>query len=295
MAKYFSGRRRVGDFTLMVEGGRGRIDCRVFEQWEDIDFGTTARCGAEVPCVVEKATGLSEKATHTLKHVIEGAIGLKDVASLKEQVEKTIGREVNWTLAEKRAKTFSCRAPKCGRCTLTIYQLCRFYEIDYSRKKRFTWSDDVWDKKWTRMITERTNNHDAYPDIEEYDEACKCSEGKDAAPYDGRLIFDFDHISMRVPYRVTNHGFEAQLMYKVMAFDIDDRAVLTRGLEHGFSATVPAALIPEPLLFLGGKSEPKLEAAIIREVDESVALQGFPIAAVAAGLTLLTHSLIRDK
>src|SRR5947207_3188382 len=112
MAKYFRGKHSVGNFTQIVENGRARIDCQILEEWEDIDQSTTARCGLEGSCTVEKTIGVGEKGTYTLKGVIESTIGIKDLLSLKSQVEEAVGHEVNWSTTVTTTKTFPYKAPR---------------------------------------------------------------------------------------------------------------------------------------------------------------------------------------
>ena len=270
MARYFSGKRPIHEVSQTLENGRARIDCRIFEEWRDIDHSTTARCGFEGSCTVDKTVGLGEKAIHTLKGSIESAIGVTGLLDLKSQVEEAVGREVNWNTELRTTKTFPYKAPKCGRCTLTIYQLYRIYEFDYWRKKRFTWAQEAWDKKWFRTLTEPTNNHDAFPDFEQYDDTCGCTNKEDPPPHDGHLSFDFGHISFRVPYRLTGDGFQVQILDKVAQFTVPGRADLLRGLDHGLITTLSVSLIPEPLQFLGEISEGELEVRVQKYEDSNV-------------------------
>jgi len=266
MAKYFCGRRQVGQFEKLVENGRGRIDCEIFEEWVDIDLSTTAYCGAGGSCVVERSVGLSEKVVHTLKSVIEASIGIKDLLSLKSQVEETIGREVNWSVTDKATKTFTYNAPKCGRYTLVIYELTRIYVLTYYRKKLITFGKDVWTKKWSRTLPERTNNHDGFPDYEEYHEACNCPGKKESPPPDGYISFDMGRISFRAPYRLTDSGFAFHVGEKKFEFTSDNHSA--RDLDYGFSATIPASMVPEPLLFLGEVTAQKIEGRIQKYVEQ---------------------------
>jgi hypothetical protein len=262
MTKFFEGRRKVGETSQLVEDGRARVDCQIFEEWEDIDLSTTARCGQDCTCIVEKVTGISEKGSYTLKGVIENTIGVKDVLSLKAQIEEAIGREVNWNKEVKTTQTFSYKSPSCGRCTMTIYQLARIYELVYLRKKWFTWGENIWHKKWTRTIRESTNNHDALPDFEQIDDTCKCQNALEPPKFDGQLVFDFGNISFRAPYRLTEHGFEVQIIDNVATFSTTELSELSRGLEYGVTAIIPVDIIPKPLIYLGDIEASELEVHI---------------------------------
>jgi hypothetical protein len=262
MAMYFHGRKQIAAFSQSGESERDRLDWKIFEEWRDIDQGTTARCGKPGTCTIERSTGLSEKASYTLKDIVEGSFGVKDVWSMKVKVEEEIGHEINWETSIKATKTFQLQAPTCGRSALTIYQLERIYEITYFRKKWFTGSDDVWARMQTRTFVESTNNHDGLPDVENFDPLCGCPDATDPPKYDGQLSFDFGRISFRAPYRLIGKGFDAQIGNKIFAFDSTDYSALVRGLDHGLTAEIPVDLIPEPLLFLGEVAEQTLTARI---------------------------------
>ncbi|MEW9898254.1 hypothetical protein ABWL39_06435 [Chitinivorax sp. PXF-14] len=292
MARYFEGRRQVATFSHLLTDERAKVDCRIFEEWVDIDNSTTVHCGAEGQCTVEREIGLSEKATYTLKGAIESTIGIKDVLSIKSQVEESIGHEVNWSSAVRTSKTFPYRAPKCGRYTLTIYQLVRIYELTYSRKRWIAWQGEAWSQRWLRTFREGTNNHDALPDVEQFDDGCKCASPPEHAPSaDGVLVVDFGHISVRAPYRLTDDGFEVQLVDKVIAYSFTEYASIMRGLDNGLDTVLPTDLIPAPLRFLGGVHEAELEARIQRIVMEEVGtarpLEGVLIGAAAVGQLLV--------
>ncbi len=72
MATYYAGRRLVKTFSTPSASKRVRLDWKVSEEWRDIDEGTAARCGIEGTCIVEVASGISEKAMSTLKEVAGG-------------------------------------------------------------------------------------------------------------------------------------------------------------------------------------------------------------------------------
>ena len=200
MAQYFEGRKSIAIHCQSVEDGRGRLDWEVFEEWIDIDEGTTARCGMPGSCSVEKSEGISEKATETLKSVLGGTFGVKDVWSVKAELEGAIGREINWNVADKTTKTFQFEAPKCGRYSLTVYRLQRLYVISYFRKRLFSWGGEKWDFKAKHSFVEKTNTHDLMPDIDEIDPVCRCPKPAEPDQIDGYLSFDFGSISFRAPY-----------------------------------------------------------------------------------------------
>ncbi len=267
MAIYFSGQRLVKEFSQLSPNGRERLDWRVVEHWRDIDEGTATRCGVEGTCSVEVASGITEKAMSTLKEVAGGTLGLKDVWSLKYDVEQVIGREVNWEVSTKSTKTFRIQPPKCGRSALTVYQLFRTYEITTYRKKLISFSADKWLRLSTRTIDERTNNHDAIPDVLESDPRCNCKDSPPEPTFDGLLALDLGGISLRVPYRITQTGLEVQIDRRLVAFPGSDLPALMRGLENGLDIELESAYVPEPLLFLGKIGDGVLTGRMARFVD----------------------------
>lgn len=270
MATYFSGRRLLKAFSTHSPNHRSRIDWRIFEEWRDIDEGTASRCGVEGTCTVEVASGISEKSMSTLKEVAGGTLGLKDVWSLKYDLEVSIGREVNWQVSKRSTKTFRIEPPKCGRSALTVYQLFRIYEITCSRKKWFSFSDEKWIKLSTRLIEERTNNHDAIPDTVEFDPICNCPEKPSEPTFDGLMQLNFGTIGMRVPYRLTQAGLELQIDRQVISIGSTDLPALMRSLEGGLDVEVEANLVPEPLRFLGNVEDgAKLQGRMMRYTDET--------------------------
>ncbi len=271
MAIYFPGRRLLKAFSTIAPNKRSRIDWRISEEWRDIDEGTASRCGVEGTCTVEVASGISEKAMSTLKEVAGGTLGLKDVWSLKYDVEHTIGREVNWQVSQRSTKTFKVQPPKCGRSALTVYQLFRIYELTCARKKWFSFDDEKWVKLNTRTIEERTNNHDAIPDTVESDPICNCPDSPPEPVFDGLMQLSFGAIGLRVPYRLTQTGLELQIDRQIVSIDASDLTALMRRLESGLEVEVAADLIPEPLRFLGNvPDDAKLLGRMVKYAEETV-------------------------
>lgn len=271
MATYFSGRKLLKVFSTYSQNQRTRIDWRISEEWRDIDEGTSSRCGVEGTCTVEVASGISEKAMSTLKEVAGGTLGLKDVWSLKYDVESSIGREINWQVSQKSTKTFRIQPPKCGRSALTVYQLFRVYELTCARKKWFRFNDEKWVKLNTRTIEERTNNHDAIPDTVESDPICNCPDAPAEATFDGFMQLSFGTIGMRVPYRLTPAGLELQIDRQLVNVRAPNLTALMRGLESGLEIEVEANLVPEPLRFFGNvDDDTTLRGRMAKYVDETV-------------------------
>lgn len=283
MAIYFPGRRLLDEFSLLSADQRSRIDWRVFEEWRDIDEGTASRCGVEGSCTIEVARGITEKAMSTLKEVAGGTLGLKDVWSLKVDVERSIGREVNWQVSRTSAKTFRIQPPKCGRSALTIHQLFRVHELTCARRKWFSFSDEKWIRLGTRTIEERTNNHDAIPDTVEFDPVCGCPGTPQEPSFDGLMQLTFGSIGMRVPYRWTQEGLELHIDRQVVGIRAADLPTLVRRLDDELDVEVDAGLVPEPLRFLGDVKEgAKLQGRMMKHVDEAEAFSSEIVSAIDA-------------
>lgn len=291
MAVYFSGRKKIGEISVELDSGRMRIDCAIHEKWIDIDSSTTARCGSPGTCQVARTEGVSEKTSQTVEQSIGASLGLDDILKLKATIKDVFGYEVNWSHSITTTKTFNFEAPMCGRYSLVVYQLLREYDLTCLRRRRWTFRDDAWDKKWSRTIVEYTNTHDALPDVEEFDEICKSRpqcKGKDAASpfHDGLLRFDMGNASFRVPYRLTPDGFDVQILKRVISFTFTDYPVGVRGLEQGLTVSLPIQVIPEPLVFLSPPQGQEVEAQIFRYMDPDEDQTRLP-AEVLAGVTTL--------
>jgi hypothetical protein len=135
MNRYFRGRKQVGDFTLQFDKGKSILNTQIFEQWEDIDISSTARCGDKGTVKIARKIGLSTRDMTTLKGSIEASIGVQGIAQLKSQVEATIESEVSWNAETSIEKTFEFSAPECGIGSRVVYQLIRDYELDFGKNR----------------------------------------------------------------------------------------------------------------------------------------------------------------
>lgn len=255
MTPYFSGRKLIKTFSIFSPNKRSRVDCEIFEEWRDIDEGTAARCGVEGTCTIEIASGITEKAMSTLKEVAGGTLGLKDVWSLKSEVESSFGREINWQVSQKSSKTFQIKPPPCGRSALTIYQLFRIYKITSLRKSWFSFDDEKWVTLHDRTIEERTNNHDAIPDTVAVDPVCNCSNQAEPQKYIGFLQISTATVGLRVPYWTFKDKLLVQIDRKVVGIRSQDLPTIMQKLDTGYDYFMNSTLIPEPLRFLGNIPE----------------------------------------
>lgn len=261
MATYFTGRKEVGSFTMPLDDGKSSISCKIYEQWQDTDNTTTARCGDPGVIEVKKVVGITERDEQTLKSSIESTVGVKGFAEIKSQMEVSVGREIRLHVEESTSKTSTFTSPKCGRKTMFVYQLVRDYEFSYSRRK---WG---WTKSWERKIRERSNIHDFMPDIEDYDENCNCKNLPQPESFDGMVVMDMGNISVRAPYRKTTEGIEIRLDASLLKISISS--------SEDFLVKIPTAALPEMVVFLGDLSGDSVEAAFyeyynpVAEVDKN--------------------------
>lgn len=237
MATYFTERRERDQISVVLDGGKTTMTCRIFEHWEDTDNTTTARCGDPGVIEVRKVVGISERDEAVLKTQIQSMIGVKGFAELKSSIESSIKKEVNFSLEESTVKTSNFSSPDCGRKTMFVYQLIREYQFFFS--KRFL----GYTRTWERKVTERTNVHDFLPDIEEFDELCNCREPPHPTPFDGTLVIDMGSVSVRGPYRRIQNGIEVRVDNALLRIAISD--------SKDFLVDIPVAALPEMVRLLG--------------------------------------------
>ena len=231
MATYFVGRKEAASFVISLHDG-GFLNCKIFEHWEDTDNTTTARCGDPGVIELKKVVGFSRRDIETLNSSIAGSIGASGIAQIKSKIESTIQKEISWTEETSTSKTSTFSSPKCGLKTMFVYQLVRDFEFEYQRRTMF---NNI--KSWERQIRERTNVHDFFPLIEEYNEACNCPSPPKPKNFDGLLVIDMGNVSMRAPYRKTTAGIEVEIDRKVYKISIKNR--------EEFLVKIPAAALPE--------------------------------------------------
>lgn len=246
MATYFTGRKEVSSFTILLDGARASMTCKIYEHWEDTDNTTTARCGDSGVIEVKKIVGISKRDEQTLKSSIEGSIGVTGLAELKSKIEDSVKRDFNFHTEISTSKTSNFLSPQCGRKTIFVYQLIREYEFLYHQKK---WGRM---KTWERKIRERTNTHDYMPDIDEFDEVCKCKNPPRPENFDGVMVIDMGNISIRAPYRNTQKEIEVMLETSVLK-------IPTEGF-FKFPLIIPTKILPGMVVFLGDINEDNVEA-----------------------------------
>ncbi len=267
MSIYYEGRKKAGAFSYSLND-KTKIDCQIFERWEDIDCSTTARCGGTGTCEVIKKIGISESTEFSIKESIGAVLGVKGIAHLKSYAESALRKEVNWNSSTETKKTFPFSSPKCGLSTLSIYQLVREYELSFTQNR--TLRSDL---KWNRLIIERTNNHDAIPYIDNFDPSCNClPQLKELSIYDGLLTFDFGNVSFRAPYTRIAQGFRVNFIDKEFTVSTFLLSTTSRGgnsdtnpmdINRGFQVEVPREYIPEPLLFLSGIEAERISGTVM--------------------------------
>lgn len=267
MSIYYEGRKEAGAFSYSLND-KTNIDCQIFERWEDIDCSTTARCGGTGTCEVVKKVGISESTAISFKESFEAVLGVKGIAHLKGYAESALRKEVNWSASTETKKTFPFSSPKCGFSTLSIYQLVREYELTITQSR--TLRSDL---RWSRLIVERTNNHDAIPYIENFDPVCNClPKENEESLYDGLLTFDLGDVSFRVPYKTIPQGFRASCFEKEFTIstfrlgaisDEQENANSPKDISRGFQVEVPREFIPEPLIFLSGIEAERILGAVM--------------------------------
>jgi hypothetical protein len=125
MTEYFTGRRKVRDsFAAAVSPGKLRVDCTVYERWEFRMEGLCS-CGDTPPVEYEKTQGVSETRSTTVERSVEALVGAAGLLQIKGAPRESLGVEVNWSGSATEKFSDVCKAPKCGRAALVIYQRVR--------------------------------------------------------------------------------------------------------------------------------------------------------------------------
>ena len=258
MTQYFPGRRQIGEMRdLSLDSDKSKIQCTVFERWEEIGPECDLYCGAMNTFELGQTIGINKTSSETLESSIEGTIGITGIAQIKSQIKSTLGQEVNWNRSVTTKVTFTCEAPKCGRYLLVVHQLIREYELTHFRRGAWPFRSDVWDWKWDKTIVEETEKYDAIPDVTEYDERCKCPT-KDSPDYDGRLSCELGDLSIRAAYKLNASGFQVRIGNRVVSFTFMKYAAAIRGMEQGLTILLPGEVISEPLASLSGMNKGKV-------------------------------------
>lgn len=216
MTEYLTGRRKVRDsFAAAVSPGKLRVDCTVYERWEFRMEGSCS-CGHSPPVEYERTQGVSETRSTTVERSVEALVGAAGLLQIKGALRKSLGAEVNWSGSETEKFSDVCKAPKCGRASLVIYQLVREYELVIWKRGEYPYGPNVW-KQTAQTIRENISSYVGVPETTKWDKSCGCEEV--ASPeFDGRLEVDMDELCLLVPYKVEPEVLRVQIANIAVSF-----------------------------------------------------------------------------
>ena len=256
MAKFFNGRRDVGDVSVSLDQAKASVRFQVSEYWRDIDQ-TTISCGASAQLNLTRRIGIQKKEHRILESTIGGSIGIEGLASIKSQLAEKIGHEVCWEVVEEIQNTFSVTAPPEGRRTDTIYQLLREYIVNYERERYFRGKE-----RWQRIIAERTNCFNQETNRIEKDPSCFEQPVGDMppGPPGGQIEIDLGTISAQVPFELADNG-------DVRLYLGDDSLIVGYDDFIQNSFTIKQQALPKSLLFLSDAAPPAFQARASRLID----------------------------
>ena len=264
MTEYFTGRRKVRDsFAAAVSPGKLRVDCTVYERWEFRVEGS-CYCGHEPPVAYEKTQGVSETRSATVERSVEALVGAAGLLQIKGALRESLGVDVNWSGSETEKFSDVCKAPKCGRAALVIYQLVREYEMLISKRGEYPYGPNVW-KETAQTITENIGSYVGVPETTKWDRRCGCEQV--ASPeFDGRLEIDLGELCLLVPYKVQPEALHVQIANIAVSFPFL-RPGGAQQLERGMLLPMERRFLSPALQFYANLKGDSLdaEARIYRE------------------------------
>lgn len=259
MAHYHIGRIAIGNFEILSADANSRLTCSIFQKWIE-ELSDCCYCGMQSSAKLSKTVEFSTKNSSSMEGSIESSLGFSGLVQLKSKIQGVIGREVSWSRSKGIEVDFPIEAPKCGQAELTIYQMIREYEISYFVKGGYLFRRDVWDHRWSKNLTEETDNYSALPDCTEWDERCKC-EPVLSPQYDGRLSVDFGQLNLLIPYQLSQTSLKVRIANKVVTYPILSGAAVSSYLEastellYGAPLNFRSDFLPDSLMTLGGLIE----------------------------------------
>ncbi|MGA8940259.1 MAG: hypothetical protein WB439_13940 [Acidobacteriaceae bacterium] len=264
MAEYFPGRRLVRNrFAAVVFPGKLRVDCTIYERWEFRIEGSCS-CDHEAPVEYEKTRGVSKTSSVTVEKTLEALVGAPGLMQIKGALRESLGVEVNWSGSETERFSDVCKAPKCGRATLVIYQLVREYELLIWRRGQYPYGPNVW-KQNAELVSENVSSYTAVPETTRWDKRCGCDEV--ASPeFDGRLSIDMGELCLLVPYKIQPEVLQVQIANIGVSFPFM-QAEGAQQLEMGLRLPMERRFLSPALQFFANLSSESLEveAHIFRE------------------------------
>jgi hypothetical protein len=241
--EFFRGSRKTKDYSREYHNGKARLHCTIEERWEDILIRPLV-CGDKYKHLFRQRIGVTAIERTSLETVIKGSLGLKAIAEFETEIRRVTGQEIHFEEMRELEEESTFEAPKCGRYTLKLYQLKRYYTFYYEDSR--IWHRDVWMK----TITEWTNRiYNASVQIKN-DPACGCKDTEDNDD-DALVLVDLGKIIMLVGCKISDSGLQLPSLSLSIDADID--------LLESMGVTINSTLIPGYLLFLTDEHATELQ------------------------------------
>jgi len=270
MARYFEGRKHIRSFTQRTRNSRLKFQWDIYEEWRDINEGTTARCDQAGEIVLSSTKGIDQKAINTLKTLASASIGNENIFGLKAEIEKTQSIELGWHAESTVENRFSIKSPKCGIAELTIYQLFHIYTVTTLRRHWFPINNTQWRVMGSKTFIEGKHFHDGLHDYVKYDPSCKCPQTDTDRDWDGIIGVDMGPASLRAPFMVNDDKLHIQIFPHDIQIEILDLVAFDQNIEKGMEIRFPAAVLPEPLLFLHSIPNNVVVRGVMYRISETV-------------------------
>jgi hypothetical protein len=239
--EFFTGDRKVDQFTLSLHKGKAQVSCTVLERWEE-RTSRSLNCGMRRKRTLKKSIGVSAVEREELESTISGSFGLEGIAGFKSELRGKLSREITFEESREEEEEFEFAAPKCGRLIVRVYQLVRIYQLSFKDFRSWLFrKGDLF-----KTIVESVDRiYDRSIEIEN-DPDCGCNR-KPELGFDGLVNLDLGKIAMLVGYQHKNNGIALPTLgVTLQASNIKEI------LFH--SITLSSEAIPSHLLFLADES-----------------------------------------
>ena len=212
---FYAGIRPVGEFSIALFDGGGRLDGKVSETWSEL-LARTVKCGNSYRRTIRSRLGVERGEHQELSASVKGTLGLPGVGSLESMIQGKLGTEVRFQASREWEDEYEFHSPKCGRQVVKLYQQQRLYDLSFEDSRPFR------RKSWTKTVVSWLDRvHDGSKTVR-FDPSCGCDEQENSVDEVGRFLAKLGSMSLLV--EVTTDGNYAYL--------------------HPLKARIPLASIP---------------------------------------------------
>jgi hypothetical protein len=293
MARYFTGRRQIGEqFTVNISSHK-KLLCRIFMFWEDRP-GYECACAQKKKITAEKSWGLSKKMSEMIETKLKSSLGVEGISSLESEIKTATHREVEWSYHETETEEYDCNAPECGSHEVRIAQLVYEYEVELY-ERGWIFRSDVWDRKDKWIIPERTKSITSWDNVNDYDERCKGCKAQPSPEFIGRLSINLGRLCLLAPFKMDEKELRIRIgkigiSYPMLSYHNTARALEERGLP----ITLKRDYIDPPLLFLAELESEELPGTARVYLDAGTGPVIFE-APVDLGQFSVIHDILRER